>query len=192
MNLKPVGLVLFAAAVFVTATYIFVSIEQSNSGLRGFESAELKRLKIISPPEDAPATAFVARDGSPWHFKSFKGEVVLVNFWATWCAPCRDEMPSLVNLANTMKGRDFRLITITLDRQGFEAADPFLEEVGAMGLETYQDRSNKLLLEAAGGELGLPLTLFLNRKGKVVAKMLGPAEWDGEAAQKLIETVMTD
>jgi len=192
MNVKPIGLVLFAVAVYFAATFVFQFLEQSNRGLLGFQSAELKRLKILDPAEDAPLTAFVARDGSPRHFKDFKGEVILVNFWATWCAPCREEMPSLVRLADKMQGRDFRLITITLDREGFDVADPFLEEVGAMGLETYQDRSNKLLLEAADGTLGLPLTLLLNRKGKVVAKMLGPAEWDGEAAVSLIEKVLAN
>ena len=190
MSVKKLGFVLYALMVFVVATYIFVRMEQNGQSLLGFENAELKRLQVVHPPADAPKTAFMARDGSPKYFSDFAGEVVLVNFWATWCAPCREEMPSLARLSAMMKDRPFRLITITLDREGFAVADPFLEEVGALSLETYEDKSNRLLLEAAEGSVGLPLTLLLNKDGKVIARMLGPAEWDGEAAISLIERAL--
>lgn len=140
---------------------------------------------VLNPvPKPLPAAPFQDREGTTRTFAEFQGRLLLVNFWATWCVPCRTEMPSLARLQQQMGGPDFQVVLISLDRAGYARAAQFLAEIGISGLDTYVDSSGKA--SRTLGALGLPATLLLNRKGDEIGRITGPAEWDSEQAKALI------
>ena len=152
--------------------------------LNSLAVGELSIVEVFKEPKDAPQTTFSGRDGEKLTFAEFKGGVVLVNFWATWCAPCVHEMPALNRLQKTLGGSSFKVITMSLDRKGFEVIDPFFEKAGIDSLEAYLDLSNKLSLEV--GAAGIPTSILLDRKGKIIARVVGPLEWDSAKAMEFI------
>lgn len=135
-------------------------------------------------PAPLPEVQFQDAAGKFHNLGEFNGKFVLVNFWATWCAPCRAEMPSLDRLQQTMGGPDFAVVIISLDRAGYAKAAAFLNEIGVKNLTTYIDPSIKAARKL--GALGLPVTLLLNRKGDEIGRLTGPAEWDSAEARALI------
>jgi thiol-disulfide isomerase/thioredoxin len=120
----------------------------------------------------------------------WKGRVVLVNLWATWCGPCREEMPALAELQRQLGSQDFEVVAISLDRQGADVAKPFLEEVGAEALKLYLDPSTKVL--AAFRAVGLPASMLIDRSGREVGRMFGPADWASPEALRLIKAALAE
>ncbi len=98
-----------------------------------------------SAPGPAPRTLFAGRDGGDRTLADFGGKIVLVNFWATWCAPCVREMPSLVRLHRTLAGDRFALLAMSQDLKGWAAIDPFVKRLGLAELEVFLDRDGALL-----------------------------------------------
>jgi thiol-disulfide isomerase/thioredoxin len=147
------------------------------SGLQNF---------VLKPvPAPLPAVQFQDASGAPHDLTEYKGKVVLVNFWATWCAPCREEMPSLDRLQQAMGGPDFEVVIISLDRAGYQKAAAFLNEIGVKNLTTYVDPGIRAARQL--GALGLPVTLLLNRKGDEIGRLTGAAHWDSPEARALIK-----
>ena len=119
------------------------------------------------------------------------GKVLLVNLWATWCAPCRKEMPALDALQKEAGGDDFEVVAVNVDTGGDEKPKKFLGEIGIENLAFYRDDTLELFntLKRRGLALGLPVTLLVDREGCLMAHMNGPAEWAGEDARRLISAV---
>lgn len=140
------------------------------------------------PAVPAPEIAFVDLDGKEMSLQAFRGKVVLLNFWATWCAPCRREMPDLDALQARFGGPDFAVLALSLDRKGPEAVPPFFAEVGVERLEVYNDRTMKSMRAFLAP--GLPTTVLLDRHGKQLGRLIGPAEWASPEAIALIEHVL--
>lgn len=139
-------------------------------------------------PKALPDITFKDGAGADLTLASFKGRVVLLNLWATWCAPCREEMPALARLQQALGGPDFEVVALSLDRQGAMASQKFLTEAKADALKLYVDATGK-----QGGPLGLvgmPTTLLIDRQGREVGRLTGPAEWDSDDAKALIKSVM--
>jgi thiol-disulfide isomerase/thioredoxin len=132
-----------------------------------------------------PDIAFLDGAGQQRAISQWRGRVVLVNLWATWCAPCRKEMPALANLQRKLGGEHFEVVAISVDRKGAEGSAAFLAETGATSLALYVDRSAKVLDELQAR--GLPATLLIDREGREIGRLLGPAQWDSEDAVRLIE-----
>jgi thiol-disulfide isomerase/thioredoxin len=109
---------------------------------------------------------------------AFRGKVVLLNLWATWCGPCREEMPTLDRLQATLGGPDFQVVALSIDQEGIYAVQDFYEELGLEALEVYVDDS----MRAASllGAPGIPATLLIDRDGREIARKLGPAQWDSD------------
>jgi thiol-disulfide isomerase/thioredoxin len=130
------------------------------------------------------------RDGKekPVKLSDFKDRIVLLNFWATWCAPCRREMPDLDALQKKYGSADFLVLALSQDRKGLKAVKEFYAETGVKSLALYIDQkartSRKLRVP------GLPTTVLLNRKGQEIGRLVGPADWFSEEAQKIIEKAM--
>lgn len=140
---------------------------------------------VLNPvPRPLPAAPFQDQAGATHTFAEFQGRLLLVNFWATWCVPCRTEMPSLARLQQQLGGPDFQVVLISLDRAGHAKAAQFLTEIGISNIGTYIDSSGKA--SRTLGALGLPATLLLNRKGDEIGRVTGPAEWDSPEAKTLI------
>ena len=133
-------------------------------------------------PSPAPGVGFMA-DGKPTSLADFRGRVVLLNFWATWCGPCVAEMPSLDRLEAALGGDGFIVVAVSQDRSP-AVIQPFFDQLGIQRLARYHDPAGALA--RAFGVNGLPTTVLIDREGRVVGRILGPAEWDSAAAKALI------
>jgi thiol-disulfide isomerase/thioredoxin len=139
---------------------------------------------LIKPLRPAPEVPLRDEKGASVTLAKFKGKVVLVNFWATWCAPCVREMPALDALQAKLGTDRFVIVAVSLDRLGFAKITPFLERIGVERLTVLLDQKRALYRKVNGQ--GLPTTLLLDHEGKVRGYLEGPAEWDGKAAEALI------
>lgn len=140
----------------------------------------------IDPPLPAPDTVFLDAAGNKRSLADFRGRAVLVNFWATWCAPCVEEMPSLDRLQAKQGGSDFTVLAISEDRGGVRVAQPFLEKLGVNRLDLHFD--DRMALARAMEVSGLPTSVLLDREGRMVARVIGTRDWDSEESIALIRT----
>jgi thiol-disulfide isomerase/thioredoxin len=131
-----------------------------------------------------PAIKFTDATGSERTLADWRGKVVLLNLWATWCLPCRKEMPALDRLQGELASDGFEVVAVCVDRTGLPGARKFLAEAGVTRLALYADATARMAttLRAAG----LPATLLIDREGREIGRLLGPAAWDGEDAKRLI------
>lgn len=138
--------------------------------------------------------AFIDGAGEERTLADFAGKKLLVNFWATWCAPCREEMPDLDALQSRYGGEDFEVVAISLDmgRDGPTSAQLFLNEIGAEHLALYADPSYKVFerLRNEAVTLGLPATLLLDENACEISVLQGPAHWDSEDGDRVIEALL--
>ena len=137
-----------------------------------------------------PDIEFFDGAGKGTKISQWKGRVVLINLWATWCAPCRKEMPALAELQATLGSKDFEVVAISIDRKGIEASSAFLKETGAEALKLYVEPSSRILNELQA--LGLPATVLLDRQGREIGRLLGPAEWNSPEAVNLIQAALAE
>ena len=135
---------------------------------------------LLDPPVPAPQNGFTNADGQEITLAAFEGQVVLLNFWATWCAPCVREMPTLDRLGP----EGLAVIAVSQDRGGLAVVAPFVEQLGLKHLKIYLDPRGAL--SRAFGLGGLPTTLLIDAEGRLVGGLEGPAEWDSEEALALI------
>ncbi|MEO9463540.1 MAG: TlpA family protein disulfide reductase [Marinomonas sp.] len=136
-----------------------------------------------------PSAQLTHTDGSTLDLASLKGEPVLVNLWATWCAPCVLEMPMLDNLADELGG-DVRVLTVSQDLTGEEAVAPFFAKYNFVNLQPWMDRQNVLGFGFGGDSL--PTTVLYNAAGEEVFRVAGGYEWDSEEAQAQIKEALAD
>ena len=139
-------------------------------------------------PAALPDITFQDTSGKDVTLASFKGKTVLLNLWATWCQPCREEMPALNRLQQELGSDKFEVVALSLDRQGLEASRKFLDDVNAHDVKLYTDATTKQGL--ALKLVGMPTTILINKDGLEVGRLAGPAKWDSQDAKTLIETAM--
>ncbi|MFC3570004.1 TlpA disulfide reductase family protein [Paracoccus simplex] len=135
-------------------------------------------------PTPVPATEFTDPEGGTHSLADWKGKVVLLNFWATWCAPCREEMPSLDALQAEMGGEDFEVVAIAAGHNPPPAVKKFLDEEKIANLPVRLDPRQKLAREM--GVMGMPVTVLIDRDGNEIARLIGGADWSSDAAKALI------
>ena len=141
-------------------------------------------------PQPLPPLTFETLDGQPASLADFAGKVVVLNLWATWCAPCREEMPGLDRLQAQFADRDLVVLALSVDRAGPERVQKFLDEVGVKQLHVYRDP--KAAATRAVKVPGLPATILVDRKGQEVGRVLGIAQWDGPAAVAAVEKLLAE
>lgn len=153
--------------------------------LEEFKVGEMKKLILHETPKALSEEVFYKPNGDPVILESFSESLTLVNFWATWCAPCLKEMPSLSNLQKIKGGKNFNVVTIATMRNSPKSVDKFFEKMSIDNLIKYQDPKGHLArsLKVAG----LPLTILINRDSKEVARFIGDADWSSPQAVKLLE-----
>lgn len=141
-----------------------------------------------SAPEALPDVSFIDAKGQTRTLNDFKGKVVLLNLWATWCAPCRKEMPALDRLQSELGSDKFQVVAISVDRSGAEGARKFLDSIGIKQLALYAEPTARL--GAALRAIGMPTTLLIDAGGREIGRLTGPAEWDSADAKAFIQEAL--
>ena len=182
---------------------ILLAVLIGAAGLYVYQAGERKVLEAEKPvevasalaafikhpaPKDVPAFSFADGKGAPLDLSHWKGKVVLLNLWATWCGPCRKEMPELAQLQKLLGSNDFEVVALSQDLKGAEASSKFLKDSGAENLALYVDPKATAL--AALQSAGLPTTLLIGRDGKEIGRLLGPADWASTDAQDLVKAAL--
>ena len=139
----------------------------------------------LENPKPLPALSFVNADGREMTLEAFEGQMVLLNIWATWCVPCREEMPALDRLQAKLGGPDFRVVPLSIDREGLPTVKAFYRELGLKNLGIYVDRTGKVSRQLSA--VGIPTTLLVDREGREIGRTVGPAEWDSDEVVKVLE-----
>ena len=180
-----------ALAVIATGVAIMAIIgaDSSTYALAAAESGPprtgwMEKFEPAEKPARAPDTVFTAEDGAKLTLKDFRGRIVLLNFWATWCGPCVREMPSLERLHKKLGTANFTVIALSEDRKGWEKITPFRKQIGLTTLPLFHDVSSKMMFAARAR--GLPTTLLIGRDGRELGRLTGPAEWDSDEAVALM------
>jgi thiol-disulfide isomerase/thioredoxin len=145
-------------------------------------------LSILDQPRALQEIRFQDDEGHDLTLADFRGRVVLLNVWATWCVPCRKEMPALDRLQARLGGKDFLVIPLSIDREGITPVKRFYQEVRVEKLGMYVDPSGRGSHSLAVP--GVPTTLLIDREGREVARKMGDAEWDGPEMVSLVERIL--
>ena len=192
--------VLIAAAVATALLLLFFSLKYGPqllapgeavrqltpaTGSVGTVSGNPLALSVFDQPHDLPEIRFADEEGHELTLADFRGRAALLNIWATWCVPCRKEMPTLDRLQARLGGKDFLVIALSIDREGVAPVKRFYQELKFEKLAIYVDPSGKgsrtLVIP------GVPTTLLIDRQGREIARKMGPAEWDGAEMVSLVE-----
>ncbi|CDX38360.1 Thiol:disulfide interchange protein tlpA [Mesorhizobium sp. ORS 3359] len=154
---------------------------------------QVAALQPADPPQSLKSLAFNGPDGKPMTIADHAGKTVLLNLWATWCAPCRAEMPALDALQKEKGSKDFEVVAVNVDTGDDAKPKKFLKEIGVQTLGFYRDPTIALFNEAKtrGLALGLPVTMLIDADGCLIAHMNGPAEWSSPDAKRLVEAALT-
>jgi thiol-disulfide isomerase/thioredoxin len=163
---------------------LFSATLQPGSESDGLAKGEMAKFVFAQDRPALPESGFLDGSGEPVSITDFRGRVVLLNLWATWCAPCIEEMPELDRLEAELGGDAFEVVAVSLDKGGLEQAGPFLKELGVEDLALYADPTTRL-----GPDLrapGLPITVLVDRSGREIGRVTGLAKWDSADARRLI------
>jgi thiol-disulfide isomerase/thioredoxin len=142
-------------------------------------------LRIHDAPRALPDIAFEDGEGRKRGLSQFRGKAVLLNVWATWCAPCREEMPALDRVQRKLGGPGFEVLALSIDTGGTAAVKRFYDEVGVRSLALYADPTMRAT--AALGAMGVPTTLLIDAEGRELGRHTGPARWDDPEVMRKIE-----
>ncbi len=153
---------------------------------------EVAAVLVPQKPRRLPELTFRDNAGKTVSTADLKGKTVLLNVWATWCAPCREEMPALNALQAEMGSPDFEVVAVSIDSQGEDKARDFLSELKIDRLAFYADPTTKLFqdLKVAGRGVGLPTTILIDRDGCEIGYLPGPAHWSSDDAKALIRAAL--
>ena len=156
--------------------------------IASLREGDLRKLVVAADPAPVPEAAFETFEGAPVSLADYRGKVVLLNFWATWCAPCRKEMPALQALQQDLGGDGFQVVTVATGRQAPAAITRFFDEIEVTGLPRHRDPQMALARQMA--VLGLPVTVLIDAEGREVARLTGDADWNSDSARAIIAALM--
>jgi thiol-disulfide isomerase/thioredoxin len=196
-----IGAVLIGTAIGFAGVYGIGGLKHSAAGdpacrgavdlarkLAPLAHGEVAALTMATTPLRLPDLAFEDADGKPKKLSDWRGRTVLVNLWATWCVPCRKEMPALESLQTKLGGPDFEVVAVNIDTRDPEKPKNFLREANLTRLGYFTDQKAKVFqdLKSIGRALGMPTSVLVDGQGCEIATIAGPAEWDSDDAVKLI------
>ncbi|HYE47127.1 MAG TPA: TlpA disulfide reductase family protein [Caulobacter sp.] len=185
-----VAILLGALAVL----YVILSAVIKPNGpanLASLKRGGLEKLEVVTAPKPQPTASFKDAGGKDVRLADFKGKVLVVNFWATWCAPCKVEMPTLSRLAATYRGQDVAVIAVSIDRDDKDGeARVFIGK--NRPLDYYRDTTGSLPFLMDPPALGMPTTVVYDRKGVERARVSGEADWGSPEAMELVRALLAE
>ena len=149
---------------------------------------DMRKLTVHSAPIAGSDVAFMSEDGEEMTLADLNGQYTLLNFWATWCAPCRKEMPDLAALQTQLGGEDFQVVTVATGRNPRPAMEAFFDEIGVDNLPLHTDARQSF--SRSMGVLGLPVTLIIDPQGDEIARLQGDADWHSDSAAAIIQALL--
>lgn len=159
------------------------------ASLNALRHGDMKKLNFHETPKPAAAAEFVLADGAGTAtLADYRGKHILLNFWATWCVPCRKEMPALAELQAELGGPDFEVLTLATGRNSPAGIKKFFADAGITNLPRHQDPKQAVAREM--GVLGLPITVILNPEGREIARLIGDAQWNSDSAKSIVRTLL--
>jgi len=187
---RSIALMLAMAAMMMCAAIYGIQAAESNAQKNKQAYSKGYMAAFVFKSEWTPVSTFPFKNGKDEQMSlaDWKGRVVLLNLWATWCAPCRREMPGLDRLQAELGGEDFEVVALSVDRKGKAASAKFLDEINVKNLGLYVDKTNKAFFEMRAR--GLPATYLIDREGRLIGRLIGPAEWDSDEAKALIQAAI--
>src|SRR5271155_1237395 len=200
-----IGAVLIGAAIGFTGVYGLGGLKRNASGdsacapavnlskkIAPLAHGEVAALTMATTALRLPDLTFDDADGKPRKLSDWRGRTVLVNLWATWCVPCRREMPALESLETKLGGKDFEVVAINIDTRDPDKPKNFLKEANLTRLGFFSDQKAKVFqdLKSVGRALGMPTSVLVDGQGCEIATIAGPAEWASDDAIKLITAAM--
>ena len=194
--IRPAVLYIAAGLGAITAVVFFTTREPTPvpvaavdySALMQLRSGDMKKLSFHPAPKPVSANAFESESGTAMTLADYQGKYILLNFWATWCTPCRREMPMLSDMQAQLGGDNFAVVTLATGRNPPPAIKKFFSEIGVDNLPRHRDP--KSLLGNEMGVFGLPVTLILNPSGQEIARLTGDAEWNSDSAKAIISALI--
>lgn len=204
---KPLVLVALAGTVLAAVLYGMIGFGGKESAgnqacapaattaqrLAPLAKGQVAALNVAKTPKIATEIVFDGPAGERMKLADFRGRIVLLNLWATWCVPCREEMPALDRLQGELGGPSFEVLAINIDTARLERRKQFLDSVGVTRLGFYTDPKADVFqtLRQAGKVTGLPTTILIDGNGCELGIMAGPAEWDGPDALALLRSAIS-
>ncbi|SMX43080.1 TlpA family protein disulfide reductase [Octadecabacter ascidiaceicola] len=161
-------------------------VQQDFTALEALRTGDMMKLQFGA--DRGSDVVFTHEDGSDLTLAAFEGQYVLLNFWATWCAPCRKEMPHLSELQDEFGGDDFQVVTVATGLNQRPAMERFLDEIGVDNLPLHTDNNSALARDM--GVVGLPVTLIMDPQGQEVARLIGDADWASESAKTILRELL--
>ena len=156
--------------------------------LEALRVGDMRKLTFHSAPIAGSDVAFMSEDGNEMTLADFSGQHIVLNFWATWCAPCRKEMPELSALQTDLGGEKFQVVTVATGRNPLPAMQKFFDEIGIDNLPLHTDARQSFARSM--GVLGLPVTLIMDPDGNEIARLQGDADWHSDSAVAIITTLI--
>jgi thiol-disulfide isomerase/thioredoxin len=160
----------------------------SGPGANPLSVGQMAAFVFKKAPENIAEFPFQDKDGKARTLKEWGGKVVLLNLWATWCAPCRKEMPSLDRLQSELGSDKFEVVAVSADKTGIDGAKKFLDQIKVARLGVYADPTVRI--HSGLKAIGMPASLLLDAKGREIGRLVGPAEWDSREAKALIQAAI--
>jgi thiol-disulfide isomerase/thioredoxin len=200
-----IGAVLIGAVIGYAGVYGIGGLKRNAAGDSGCNPAvtlsskiaplaqgEVAALTMATTPLRLPDLAFEDADGKPKKLSDWRGRTVLVNLWATWCVPCRREMPALESLQTKLGGPDFQVVAVNIDTRDPDKPKNFLKDANLTQLSYFSDSKAKVFqdLKNIGRALGMPTSVLVDGQGCEIATIAGPAEWASDDAVKLIKAAI--
>ncbi len=194
------GLAALAALAAFAAVYVMLGRSDNESrvgaapesaqkgGVGPLSRGAMTTFVLKKPPAALPDVHFLNGKGEEVSLASFAGKTVLLNLWATWCAPCREEMPALARLQKQLGSDKFQVVAMAVDKAGLDGARKFLKDNKIEGLDLYADPTARE--GTALKVIGMPTTILINAQGREIGRLIGPAAWDSPEAKRLIEAFL--
>jgi thiol-disulfide isomerase/thioredoxin len=179
---------LMLALLYTALPFLANLANADQAALEALRDGDMRKLSFASDPQPAPLTNFTDANGNAIALDQYAGQYVLLNFWATWCAPCREEMPTLSALQSDLGGDRFAVVTIATGRNDRAGMERFFAEIGVDNLPLNTDPRQQLARDM--GVLGLPVTLILNPEGQEIARLQGGADWASDSARAIIAALI--